>query len=376
MARSAPDGLFVDYEFGSDLASLCVSTEKSELNPKFSNVEWLRPSELLESNIPRLDLSNLSQTELGCCGNSWLLSSVLVAMDMPYGLTTIFEQQEIVKEGCYSFVFKFGGQEASIVIDDRIPCLEGSPMYGGFAAGFNIAFMLLEKALAKLVGSYEALASGSASDAFRASPIGRALFEVCKPPDFVEDEELTEQIQEVCKNACIMMLESTCTMYGDHSDTNALMEITEFFTNEGSPEGVGIVHDGNKHIWAAEPKRVLPGSGSCACQDPVVTLKIHVKSRVRVEMGDAQSAANVRIYQTAPAGEPWTFVWRHAVPGSATEFDLLLEPCMYPYILFFTQMSTESTETSKPCFFNIWSDKEIGIEFDNDGDLELDTMKL
>merc|ERR1712196_294105 len=157
------------------------------------------------------DLSNLSQTELGCCGNSWLLSSVLVAMDMPYGLTTIFEQQEIVKEGCYSFVFKFGGQEASIVIDDRIPCLEGSPMYGGFAAGFNIAFMLLEKALAKLVGSYEALASGSASDAFRASPIGRALFEVCKPPDFVEDEELTEQIQEVCKNACIMMLESTCT---------------------------------------------------------------------------------------------------------------------------------------------------------------------
>merc|ERR1712046_464258 len=116
----------------------------------------------------------------------------------------IFEQREVVQEGCYSFCFHFGGVETKVLIDDRVPCLSGSngvmPMYGGYGVNNNIAFMLLEKAMAKLVGSYEGLAAGVSSDEFRVSPIGSTLYELCKPPDFVEDEELTELVQRVCKN--------------------------------------------------------------------------------------------------------------------------------------------------------------------------------
>jgi ankyrin repeat protein len=374
IAAELGEGLYVDHEFGANLRSLCMHTETSaDINPRFSNVEWKRPNELIDGSVARLDLAHLSQVDLGCCGNSWLLSSVLVSMETPYGLTTIFEQREIAREGVYSFKFRFGGVDANVIVDDRVPCLEGAPMYGGFGAGNNIAFMLLEKALAKLVGSYEGLAKGECSELFRVSPIGKALFEVCKPPEFVEDAELTELVHEVCKSACIMMLESTCAMCGDHSSPEELSNITEFFTQQVTPAEMGI-KQGSRHAWAAEPKRVLPGTGSCSCQEPVVTLQVNVKSRVRVEVDDAITAQNIRVYATAARGDNWNFVWRHAVPGSATEFDLLLEPSMYPYIIFFTQMGTE---TSKPCYFDLWSDKEviIGMVEENE-DLMLEISKL
>jgi len=365
---------YVDHSFGANLHSLCMDSDDAcKIHQKFSNVEWKRPNELVEGSVARLDLSHLSQVDLGCCGNAWLLSSVLTAMEMPYGLTSIFEQREIVKEGCYSFVFKFGGAEEKVVVDDRIPCLEGTPMYGGFGAGNNIAFMLLEKALAKLVGSYEGLSQGSSSELFRVSPIGQALFEVCKAPEFVEDAELTELVREVCKSACIMMLESTCAMYGDHASPDSLMEVAQYFTHEVDPGGMGISL-GAKHVWASEPKRVLPGTGSCSCQEPVVSIRVNVKSRVRVELDSPETAENIRIYQTAPEGQHWNFVWRHAVPGSLTEFDLLLEASQEPYILFFTQMGTES---SKPCYFNLWSDKDIVIDpIDNNEDMIMERSAL
>jgi len=368
-------GSFLDFEFGNNLKSLCFETETAQnLLPRFSNVEWKRPSEIVQGTVPRLDLSQLSQVELGCCGNAWLLSSVLVAMEMPYGLTTIFEQREIVKEGCYSFVFRFGGAEAKIIVDDRVPCLEGEPMYAGFGAGNNIAFMLLEKALAKLVGSYEGLATGCGSELFRVSPIGQALYQVAAPPDFVEDAELTELVQEVTKSACIMLLTSSLSMYGDHSSPESFKEITEFFTHEVTPAGMGVMSVGNKHVWAAQPKRVLPGTGSCSCQEPVVTIQVNVKARVRVETNSAESTENIRVFQTAEAGEHWKFVWRHAVAGSATEFDLLLEPSVHPYIIFFTQMGDEQ---SKPCAFDLWSDKELVIGMvDNNDDLMVEISKL
>jgi hypothetical protein len=367
--------LYIDTEFGNNLAALCFDTKTPEgLMPRFTNTEWKRPHEIVQGSVPRLDLSNLQQVELGCCGNAWLLSSVLVAMEMPYGLTTLFEQREIVKEGVYSFVFRFGGAEARVIIDDRVPCLEGEPMYAGFGAGNNIAFMLLEKALAKLVGSYEGLAAGAGSELFRVSPIGQALYQVAAPPEFVEDEELTELVAKVTKNACIMLLESTCAMYGDHASPESFKEITEFFTHEVTPQGMGVNSADGKHVWASQPKRVIPGSGSCSCQEPVVTLQVNVKSRVRVETDSAESTENIRIYATAADGDNWKFVWRHAVPGSATEFDLLLEPSVFPYIIFFTQMGEE---TSKPCSFDLWSDKEIVIGMvDNNEDLLLEISKL
>jgi ankyrin repeat protein len=379
------DQPYVDHEFDANLHSLCVSTElPSDINPRFSGVEWKRPNELIEDSKARLDLSHLSQVELGCCGNPWLLSSVLVGMETPYGLTTIFDvgSREIVNEGCYSFTFRFGGCEAKVLIDDRIPCLEGVPMYGGFGAGNNIAYMLVEKALAKLVGSFEGLQLGVSSDLFRVSDIGKALFEVVQPPEFVDDAELKELVQEVSKNACLLLLSSSCAMYGDHSSVETLTEITEFFTHEVEPAGMGVSQSqGQRHHWAAEPKRVLPGSGSCSCQEPVITIMVNVTSRVRVEVDTPESADNIRIYQTGAddpehGPQPWNFIWRHAVPGSATEFDLMLQPSIYPYVLFFTQMGSES-DTSKPVYFDLWSDKELIIQaVDNNEDLFQEISKL
>ena len=54
---------------------------------------------------------------------------------------------------------------------------------------------------------------------------------------------------------------------------------------------------------------------------------------------------------------------------------LLLEPSMYPYILFFTQMG--NNESSKPCYFDLWSDKELVMGMvENNEDLMMEIAKL
>jgi len=383
------DQPFVDQEFDANLTSLCHTTNNAiDINPRFSGVEWKRPNELIEGSVARLDLASMTQVELGCCGNSWLLSSALLASTMPYGLTTIFDQCEIDPSGCYSFTFRFNGYAENVLIDDRIPCLDGAPMYGGFGAANNIAFMLLEKALAKLIGSYEGLTRGSSTEKFQNSELGKELYSVCKPPSMGETEtsphyaELNELLSEMCQTACVMMLEGSSAMFGDHSSSESVGQIADFFSqlaSEGT-DRLGIrQHQGSRHSWAAEPKRVLPGTGSCSCQEPVVTVTVNVKSRVRVELDSAESAENIRIYQTGSMEEDkqgdWNFIWRHAVPGSLTEFDLLLDASIYPYIIFFTQIGTG--DASSPCHFNLWSDKELIIEtIDNNEDLKYKITKL
>ena len=66
-----------------------------------------------------------------------------------------------------------GGYIASLApqltVDDRLPCDDnGAPLYARSAVANELWVSLIEKAWAKLLGSYEALATGHVPEALRA----------------------------------------------------------------------------------------------------------------------------------------------------------------------------------------------------------------
>ena len=52
------------------------------------------------------------------------------------------------------------GQRLKIVVDDYIPTLNGKPAFAGYKSGQALWVMILEKALAKIYGSYERIEAG------------------------------------------------------------------------------------------------------------------------------------------------------------------------------------------------------------------------
>ena len=49
--------------------------------------------------------------------------------------------------------FFISGEPCEVIIDDRIPCVDGKPLFS-FSAGNELWVMLLEKAWCKVFGSY------------------------------------------------------------------------------------------------------------------------------------------------------------------------------------------------------------------------------
>lgn len=86
---------------------------------------------------------------------------------------------------------------------------------------------------------------------------------------------------------------------------------------------------------------------------------------LRFEMEDQLSASCLRVVQiqngnlATESYAPRLIVGdRH---GSETDFEVHLHASSYPHLVYFTD---QGAAASRACFFNIWSDKEIGVNVD------------
>lgn len=137
---------FVDEEFAHEQESLGWRFDK--------RVEWVRLQSLIKDAVYYSSESLASLTRFRCSNKALEIAISVLARNRPELL-----KNHMLKcldfDGIYQFCLLFQGQVVSVLIDDYIPAYGGKPI---FCCPFNISEcfpMLLEKALAKLYGSYK-----------------------------------------------------------------------------------------------------------------------------------------------------------------------------------------------------------------------------
>ncbi|XP_078544929.1 calpain-6 [Lissotriton helveticus] len=160
--------LFEDPEFPASDESLLYS------KPPSGKVEWKRPKDLCED--PHLFVEGISSHDLhqGKLGNCWFVaacSCLALKKDLWQKVIPDWKQQEWDPrrpnkyKGIFHFRFWSLGDWIDVVIDDRLPTMNGELIYCHSNVPNEFWSALLEKAYAKFAGSYEALDGGNTADA-------------------------------------------------------------------------------------------------------------------------------------------------------------------------------------------------------------------
>ncbi|XP_074458175.1 calpain-6 isoform X1 [Larus michahellis] len=160
--------LFEDPEFPASDESLFYQTAPSR------KAEWKRPKDLCED--PHLFVNGISSHDLhqGTLGNCWFVaacSCLALRETLWQQVIPDFNEQEWDAKnpekyaGIFRFRFWCFGEWTEVVVDDLLPTVDGKLIYCHSNVKNEFWSALLEKAYAKLAGSYEALDGGSAADA-------------------------------------------------------------------------------------------------------------------------------------------------------------------------------------------------------------------
>lgn len=159
---------FIDQEFPPDEKALFHT------GGKMSGVEWKRPKDICED--PQLFVDGASSNDLnqGELGNCWFVaacSCLATSKTIWSKVIPDYKEQEWQKEetdkyaGIFHFNFWRFGEWVDVVIDDFLPTRGGKLVYVHSKSRNEFWSALLEKAYAKLFGSYEALDGGELSEA-------------------------------------------------------------------------------------------------------------------------------------------------------------------------------------------------------------------
>lgn len=154
--------LFEDPEFPADDSSLYFSRRPDRY------IEWKRPMEIADN--PQLFVEGFSRFDVqqGELGDCWLLAAVAnLTMHSNLFFQVVPEDQSFEENYAGIFHFRFWqyGRWVDVVIDDRLPTCRGELVYLHSAESNEFWSALLEKAYAKLHGSYEALKGGTSCEA-------------------------------------------------------------------------------------------------------------------------------------------------------------------------------------------------------------------
>eukprot|EP00900_Chrysochromulina_parva_P012449 jgi/Chrpa1/21204/Chrysochromulina_OHIO_Genome00006541-RA len=174
-ARLPRNAQWSDQRFPADIPTTLYVTGEPADKP-FNNgqpVRWLRPHEIAGAVDGQLDLikdglaaGDVAQGELGDCYLLGAMSSIASRNLLGPLIKPGVDPRECINKGFITFLLYKFGEWVEVSVDTLIPCNEESqPIFAHGKDPSELWVPLLEKAYAKLHGSYEALDGGSVSAA-------------------------------------------------------------------------------------------------------------------------------------------------------------------------------------------------------------------
>ena len=102
-----------------------------------------------------------SDIQQGALGNCWLVAAIALIAEHPRLLERIILTHEVNREGVYLVRLCHNGLWKNVVVDDCFPCTQNGQLVFTQAKRRQLYVPLIEKACAKVFGSYDALRSGT-----------------------------------------------------------------------------------------------------------------------------------------------------------------------------------------------------------------------
>ncbi|KAM6198548.1 calpain-10 isoform 4-T4 [Sarcoramphus papa] len=180
-------------------------------------ISWLRPKDICST--PRLFSNNLQdvQVKQGILGDCWFLCACVALQKSKYLLNKVIPPgqpswTDESYQGCFTCrVWQFG-HWVEVTIDDRLPCLGGKLCFSQCQTEDLFWLPLLEKAYAKVHGSYEQLWAGQVADALVDLTGGVAERWTLKGPGSNMEKEKAGMVLEKAVFRRLMNLKEQCVI--------------------------------------------------------------------------------------------------------------------------------------------------------------------
>ena len=202
LASCEEDKQWTDEVFPPLNASICPAQDWNE--ETYGDYEWVRATKVPCLTDDEGDLQIFvddptpNDIKQGALGDCYFLSSMSVLAEFPERIKSMFLTTEINEAGVYGIKMYKNGAPIVVVLDDHIVCRNSIPVFTQ-ANGNELWVLLLEKAWAKIHGSFDRIVAGMAHTTMR-DMSGAPGYEYI----ISETEDMFEKIMEADqKNHCI-----------------------------------------------------------------------------------------------------------------------------------------------------------------------------